>query len=147
MIWTCGEFSGAVNSHNVQRENTMPATPRVYESVALINATLEDPQIDSIIDKIQDFIVKQGGHIRTLDKWGRKRLAYPINKKNNGFFVVIEFEAPGDAIAKLSRYYALDEQVLRHLTIQLDRNAIKAKAQAAARAAEAAAQATPPAAS
>ena len=125
----------------------MPATPRVYESVALINATLEDPQIDSIIDKIQDFIVKQGGTIRTLDKWGRKRLAYPINKKNNGFFVVIEFESQGDVIAKLNRYYALDEQVLRHLTIQLDRNAIKAKAQAAARAAEAAAQATPPAAS
>jgi small subunit ribosomal protein S6 len=119
----------------------MPAPPRVYESVALINATLEDPQIDSIIEKIQDFIVKQGGTIRTVDKWGRKRLAYPINKKNNGFFAVFEFEAPGDAIAKLSRYYALEEQVLRHLTIQLDRNALRAKAQAAARAAEAAAAA------
>ncbi len=119
----------------------MATSPRVYESVALINATLEDPQIDSIIEKIGDFIVKQGGTIRTVDKWGRKRLAYPINKKNNGFFVVFEFEAPGDAIAKLSRYYALDEQVMRHLTIQLDRNALKAKAQAAAKAAEAAAQA------
>jgi small subunit ribosomal protein S6 len=119
----------------------MPAPPRVYESVALINATLEDPQIDSIIEKIGDFIVKQGGTIRNLDKWGRKRLAYPINKKNNGFFVVFEFEAPGDAIAKLSRYYALDEQVMRHLTIQLDRNALKAKAQSEARAAEAATQA------
>jgi small subunit ribosomal protein S6 len=119
----------------------MPATPRVYESVALINATLEDPQIDSIIEKIQDFIVKQGGTIRNIDKWGRKRLAYPINKKNNGFFVVLEFDAPGEVIAKLTRYYSLEEQVMRHLTIQLDRNVLKARAQAAARAAEAAVQA------
>jgi small subunit ribosomal protein S6 len=104
---------------------------RIYETTFIVNAGLDDPQIDAVIEKVKDVIVKNGGEIRDLFKWGRKRFAYTIRKKNNGFYTVVEFSAPGDAIAKLERHYQLDENVIRYLTIQLDKKALKAKVAAA----------------
>ncbi len=100
---------------------------RIYESVIIINATLEDAQVETEIEKIKDFILKNGGEIRALEKWGRRRLAYAIKKKNNGFYVLYEFKAPGDIVAKLERQYLLNENVIRFMTIELNKKALKAK--------------------
>jgi small subunit ribosomal protein S6 len=102
---------------------------KVYETTFILNATLDDAQIDQIVDKFKDFVTKQSGEFKLLEKWGRKRLTYPIQKKNNGFYVVSEFTAPSDMIAKLERYYALDENIMRFLTIQLSEKALKARDQ------------------
>ena len=114
----------------------MPAVKRVYETTFIINASLDDHQIDSVIDKVKDLITKNGGEIREFVKWGRKRFSYPIKKKNNGFYVVIEFSAGGDLIAKLERHYFLDEHILRYLSLVLDKRALKARTAAALLAAE-----------
>jgi small subunit ribosomal protein S6 len=100
---------------------------RIYESIIIINATLEDAQIEAEIEKIKDFILKNGGEMRALEKWGRRRLAYAIKKKNNGFYVLYEFKAPGDIVAKLERQYLLNENVIRFMTIELNKKALKAK--------------------
>ena len=114
----------------------MPDVKRVYETTFIVNASLDDHQIDVVIDKVKDLIVKNGGEIRELVKWGRKRFAYTIKKKNNGFYVVIEFAAGGDVIAKLERHYFLDENILRYLSLVLDKRALKARTAAALLAAE-----------
>lgn len=106
----------------------MEQTKRLYESTLIVNAYLDDAQIDQTIGRVQDFIVNNGGEITSLTKWGRKRLAYPIRKKNNGFYVIIEFRAPGNLVASLERFYQLDETVIRYLTIQLDKKALKSRA-------------------
>ena len=100
---------------------------KIYESIIIINATLEDAQIETEIEKIKDFITKNNGEIRALEKWGRRRLAYAIKKKNNGFYVLYEFKAPGDLIAKLERQYLLNENIIRFLTVELNKKALKAK--------------------
>jgi small subunit ribosomal protein S6 len=100
---------------------------KVYETTFIVNATLDDAQIDQIINKFSEFVVKQSGEIKVLEKWGRKRLSYPIQKKNNGFYTVCEFTAPSEMIIKLERYYALDENIMRFLTIQLSEKALKAR--------------------
>ncbi len=100
---------------------------KIYESIIIINATLEDAQIEIEIEKVKDFITKNNGEIRALEKWGRRRLAYAIKKKNNGFYVLYEFKAQGDLIAKLERHYLLNENVIRFLTIELNKKALKAK--------------------
>jgi len=104
---------------------------KVYETTFIVNATLDDAQIDQIIDKFREFVAKQSGEITLLEKWGRKRLSYPIQKKNNGFYTVSEFAAPSDMIAKLERYFSLDENIMRFLTIQLSEKALKAREQQA----------------
>lgn len=100
---------------------------RIYESVIILNATLEDVQIDAEVEKIKDFLQKNGAEVRAVEKWGRRRLAYAIKKKNNGFYVLYEFKASGDVIAKLERQYHLNENIIRFLTIELDKKALKAK--------------------
>lgn len=107
---------------------------RLYETTFIVNASLDDTQVDAVIGRVQDVIVKNGGTANALNKWGRKRLAYSINKKTNGFYVNIEFTAPPPLLASLERSFQLDEMILRFLTLQLDPKALaaRAKAQAAA---------------
>lgn len=108
----------------------MDMRKRTYETTFIVNASLDDAQVDAVIGRVQDTITKNGGEITAVNKWGRKRLAYSINKKTNGFYVNIEFEAPGTLLLLLERFFQLDEMILRYLTIQLD-----AKAKAARKAA------------
>ena len=105
---------------------------KIYESTFIVNAALDDAQIDVVIEKVKDIIIKNGGEIRSTEKWGRKRLAYTIEKKNNGFYAFFEFKAPANLLVKLERHFHLEEQVIRHLTIQLDKKALKAREIAAA---------------
>lgn len=100
---------------------------KVYETTFIVNATLDDAQIDQVIERFREFLVKNEAEVRTLDKWGRKRLAYPIQKKNNGYYTVCEFSAPSDIAAKLERYYHLDENIMRFLTVQLSEKLLKAR--------------------
>jgi small subunit ribosomal protein S6 len=109
----------------------MDKTKRKYETTFIVNASLDDTQVDSVVGRVQDTITKNGGTIVAANKWGRKRLAYSINKKTNGFYVNLEFDAPGTVLALLERSFQLDEMILRYLTIVLDRKALKARAAAA----------------
>jgi len=97
-----------------------------YESVVLINAALEDEQVETTITRIQETITSHGGEIIEIDKWGRKRLAYPIKKSKSGYYVVIRFESTTDLVATLERNYRLDENIIRYLTIALDKFALEA---------------------
>jgi len=106
----------------------MDTPKKVYETTFIINSYLEDAQIEAIITKVEETITKGGGVINVFDKIGRKRLAYPIKKKNNGYYCYIVFEATPDFIAKLERFYQLEEGVLRYLTIALDKKALAALA-------------------
>ena len=103
-----------------ERKNT-------YETTFVVNASLDDAQIETVIGKVQDVITKNQGDVVAVQRWGRKRLAYSIAKKNNGFYVCIEFQGPGDVVTKLARSYHLEENILRYLTIQLTKKALKAR--------------------
>jgi small subunit ribosomal protein S6 len=97
----------------------------IYESAVLINAALEDEQIDSVISRIKETIVNNGGEIRDIENWGRKRLAYMVKKSKIGYYVFFRFNAPSSIVSKLERTYVLDEHILRFLTIKLDNDAIE----------------------
>jgi len=91
-----------------------------YESVAILSATLEDNQIESTLKRIEETITSNGGEISDLEKLGRKRLAYPIQKSKSGFYIIYRFIAPKDLIKKIERFYRLDETIIRYITIKLD---------------------------
>jgi small subunit ribosomal protein S6 len=113
----------------------MDNTHRLYETTFIVNASLDDPQVDAVVTRVQDTITKNGGTVKALNKWGRKRLSYSINKKTNGYYVNVEFQSPAAAPNALERFYQLDEMILRHLTIAVDKRALKARAAVAAAAA------------
>ena len=110
----------------------MDKSKPLYETTFIINASLDDAQIENVVSRVVDTITKNGGGVTATNKWGRKRLAYSVNKKTNGFYVNLEFEAPPTLLSLLERSYQLDEMILRYLTISLDSKALAAKAAAAA---------------
>lgn len=91
-----------------------------YESVIILNATLEDSQIDSIISSLKEQMSANGVEISDVDKWGRKRLAYPIKKGKSGYYIIFHFISPREYITKFERSLRLDENVIRFLTVKLE---------------------------
>lgn len=104
---------------------------RLYETTYILNAALEDPEIEEAIGRISEYIVQHGGTIHEINRWGRRRLAYPIRKKYNGYYVHCIFDAPPSSVPVIERYLILDDSVLRHLTLQLSERLIQYRKQRA----------------
>lgn len=100
---------------------------RHYETTVIINGALEDETINQVVTKTTEFITRNGGEIKKADHWGRRRLAYAINKKNNGYYVQFNVDGPAALVQQLERFYQLEEHVIRHLTLQLDENDLKGR--------------------
>lgn len=92
---------------------------KLYESYIIIDGNLEETAIEEEIKKNEALLIKNEIEIINIDKIGRKRLAYPIKKKQNGYYVCFEILAPTNVITKLERSYILDENILRYLTIYI----------------------------
>jgi len=126
-----------------------------YESYIIVDGNYEDNVIEEIIKKYEAFFKKNEVEIKNVDRIGRRRMAYQIKKKQNGFYVCFEIIASATVIAKLERTYKLDENIIRYLTIIMDKKTLKEKddylkkksmlAEAAAREQKAAAEAEVPA--
>ena len=97
----------------------------VYESTVMINAALDDDQLEAEVARLQENIINFGGEIIEVDKVGRKRLAYIVNKSKIGYYAIFRFNAPSNIVAKLERSYSLNDNVLRFLTIALDKDALE----------------------
>jgi small subunit ribosomal protein S6 len=100
-------------------------TKHVYESAVLINAALEDEAIQNIISRIKETISNNGGDVSDVEDWGRKRLAYIVKKSKIGYYVFFRFDTLPDLIPKLERFYQLDDNILRYLTIKLTKEALE----------------------
>lgn len=96
-----------------------------YESAVIINAALEDQQIEAEIARIKETIQVNGGEITEFENWGRKRLAYVINKSKVGYYIILKFTAPSNIVSKLERFYTLNEFILRFMTIKLSKEALE----------------------
>jgi small subunit ribosomal protein S6 len=100
-------------------------TKKMYESAVLINAALEEDQIQSIISRIKELISSNDGEIKDVEDWGRKRLAYMIKKSKIGYYIIFQFNAYPQIISTLEKFYKLDENILRYLSIKLTKNALE----------------------
>ncbi len=101
----------------------------IYETVLILNSLLPPKEIDAIIERTQQVITENGGKIRTVDKWGKRRLAYEIQKKQYGFYFAVEFEGDGTIPLALQSEYNFNDNVLRYLTYLYDKHKIKSMAQ------------------
>ena len=117
---------------------------RHYETTFILRPNLGEDQFTEIIDRTCAIITDDGGTIIDTDRWGIKRLAYEIKKEVQGYYVCLNYAAPGKTISEIERIFRIDDRLLRYLTIKLadsmDQDAI-AKAQDAFTARAAAAEA------
>ena len=90
-----------------------------YEIMFVIAAALEDEKKAAVVETVEG-IINDGGEVLNVNKIGMKRLAYPILKKNEGYYVLIDFNAPTDLPKELDRRLKISEDVIRHLIINKD---------------------------
>jgi small subunit ribosomal protein S6 len=88
---------------------------KTYEMLYVLDATLTDEAKDSFATKFEAIIADYNGKVISTDKWGVKKLAYPINYKNDGYYVLITFEAEGAVVKELDRVAGLSAEVLRRV--------------------------------
>ncbi len=93
-----------------------------YETVFILTPVLSDDQAKEAVQKFESEIANFGGKLKHSEKWGLKKLAYPIQKKTTGFYFLLEFEGEGDIIANLELSFKRDERVMRFLTVKMDVN-------------------------
>jgi small subunit ribosomal protein S6 len=98
-----------------------------YESTFIIKGSLQDPEIDAIISKAEDFITKNSGKVLEMERWGRRKLAYDIGHETQGFYVSAHFTAPGALVARLERMFDLDESIVRWLTLVMPDSAVNGR--------------------
>ncbi|MCB0729404.1 MAG: 30S ribosomal protein S6 [Ignavibacteriae bacterium] len=96
-----------------------------YESVVIINAALEDPQVEQTVASIHENIKANGGEITDSEDWGRKRLAYAIQNAKSGYYYITRFNGSPSMITEFERILRLDENVIRYMTIALDKKALE----------------------
>ncbi|MBN1968273.1 MAG: 30S ribosomal protein S6 [Candidatus Delongbacteria bacterium] len=93
-----------------------------YETTVIIDPTIDQAKIDATVKKYEEMIL-EGGEIIETEKWGKKRLAYMIQKKPTGYYVHYRYMANFDLPAKLERDFNLNVNVMRYLTILTDKKA------------------------
>ena len=94
-----------------------------YETVFILTPVLSDAQMKEAVDKFKGILTAEGAEIINEENWGLKKLAYAIDKKSTGFYVLVEFKAEPTAIAKLEVNFRRDERVIRYLTVKMDKYA------------------------
>lgn len=104
----------------------------IYETVVILDSLLPTKEIDDFIEHCSSIIKENGGSVRLVDKWGKRRLAYEIQKKQYGFYFTTEFEGEGNIPLALQSEYNYNDNVLRYLTYAYDKHKIKAMEETAA---------------
>ena len=95
-------------------------TLRSYEIMFIVRPDVEEADLDKLIEGFQKNITDGGGEIRSLEKMGRRRLAYTVRKFNDGFYVLLNIAAEGKLITEIERRLRVSEPVIKFITVRMD---------------------------
>ncbi len=91
---------------------------RSYESVVVIDSSLEEQEIEQQIEKVSQLVSEGEGEVTEIQRWGRRKIAYEIRGKGEGFFTMFRFVAKPAQIQVLERAFRMNESILRHLVLK-----------------------------
>ena len=89
-----------------------------YEAMYIVTPEMEDEAIKGVIEMFSGIITANGGEIEKTDEWGRKKLAYPIDYKTEGYYVLVNFAAAPELPRELERNFRNDESILRYMVVR-----------------------------
>lgn len=94
---------------------------RKYEAMFILKSNLEEEKRNAVIEKFKSIILEDG-EIENVDEWGNRKLAYEINKMNDGYYVLVNFKAGVDVPKELDRNFKISDDIVRHLIVNLEDN-------------------------
>ncbi|MCI6043366.1 30S ribosomal protein S6 [bacterium] len=89
-----------------------------YELALVVNAKIEDEAREAVVEKAKNYVTRYGGTITEVEEWGKKRLAYEVQKMREGFYYFIQFEAEPTCPAEVERHVRIMDNVMRYLVVK-----------------------------
>ena len=102
---------------------------RTYEALYIVRPDLDDETIQTVAQGVESLIVNNGGAIVRLEIWGKRRLAYPVQKCSEGFYVLLRFNANPDFVARLENHFRIEEPIIRFLIVHFDEQTLRLEAE------------------
>lgn len=96
---------------------------RPYEVMVIFDKDKDEQDVQSSVGSFCDHITKSGATLGNVDHWGKRKFAYPINKKNEGYYVVIQSMAEPDVMSELDRQMGLNADIVRHMVLRIPESA------------------------
>jgi small subunit ribosomal protein S6 len=93
---------------------------RTYEIMFIVRPDVEEADLDKLIEGFSSNITSGGGEIKSVEKMGRRRLAYTVRKFNDGFYVLLNVAAPGSLVGEIERRLRVSEPVIKFITVRMD---------------------------
>lgn len=91
-----------------------------YETVFIIKPDLETENIEAAVEKFKALIENEKGTVESVEKWGKRRLAYLINDYQEGYYVLMNFTAEAGTVQEMERIFKISDEVIRYITIRKD---------------------------
>jgi len=93
---------------------------RIYEELFIVRPDAPEEEIDQLIEQLTASIANHGGNVDKSDKWGVRKLAYRVQKRNEGFYVLLQFTANPDTVKELERRLRVSDMVMKFITVRID---------------------------
>jgi len=91
-----------------------------YETIFVTDPNLSDGDIDELVQLVDQITVAAGGKVLKVERWGKRRLAYPIDHREEGIYVLMTLECPPQHVKEVDRRYRMNDRILRHLTVRVE---------------------------
>jgi small subunit ribosomal protein S6 len=91
----------------------------LYETIYIIHPELNEDDVEGHIQRVENLVTRLGGEILKTERWGKKRLAYEVNKHRYGYYVLLRLQANASVLPELERHYRLTEGIIKSLVIRL----------------------------
>lgn len=93
---------------------------RKYETLYVLRPDLEPEKTQETVERYKNIVADNGGELTDLNEWGKRRLAYAIDKHHEGYYVIMQYDAPTDLSRELERLFRINDDVLRYITTRVD---------------------------
>jgi len=93
---------------------------RIYEELFILKPDIPEEEVDPFVEQLRTNLTSAGATVDKVDKWGKRRLAYRVEKYREGFYVLLQFTAPPEAVKELERRLRVSDSVLKYLTVRID---------------------------
>ena len=93
---------------------------RIYEELFIVRPDATDEEIDPLIEQLTTLISGKGGNVDKSEKWGIRKLAYRVKKRNEGFYILLQFTAEPEAVSEVERRLRVSDLVMKFITVRID---------------------------
>ncbi|MBV8841958.1 MAG: 30S ribosomal protein S6 [Bryobacterales bacterium] len=119
---------------------------RIYEELFIVKPDAPEEEVDAFVEQVKELIANGKGTIEKADKWGTRKLAYKVQKYQEGVYILIQFAAPAELVKEVERRMRVTDMVIKFITVRIDEKAKKIEKRKKARAKRAARKPPAPAA-